>query len=96
MPLGLTRTVGNISESTTTSIYPRYVRHLKAFRGRSVLKENRDTEMVEPLEDTRTELVFATEPVLSSLEHAIPGSGKHASLVELDEVEVCSYVPIKR
>lgn len=47
------------------------------------------TEMVEPLEETRTEIVFATEPVLSSLEHSIPGSGKHASLVELDEVEVC-------
>ncbi|KAJ2931423.1 hypothetical protein H1R20_g5707, partial [Candolleomyces eurysporus] len=45
-------------------------------------------EMVEPLEETRTELVFATEPVLSSLENAIPGSGKHASLVELDEVEI--------
>ncbi|KAF6764989.1 other/SCY1 protein kinase [Ephemerocybe angulata] len=45
-------------------------------------------EMVEPLEETRTELVFATEPVLSSLEHAIPGSGRHASLVELDEVEI--------
>ncbi|RXW24865.1 hypothetical protein EST38_g947 [Candolleomyces aberdarensis] len=45
-------------------------------------------EMVEPLEETRTELVFATEPVLSSLENAIPGSGKHASLVELDEIEI--------
>lgn len=44
--------------------------------------------MVEPLEETRTELVFATEPVLSSLENSIPGYGKHASLVELDEVEV--------
>ncbi|TFK25044.1 other/SCY1 protein kinase [Coprinopsis marcescibilis] len=45
-------------------------------------------EMVEPLEETRTELVFATEPVLSSLELSIPGSGKHASLVELDEIEI--------
>ncbi|KAJ4488353.1 other/SCY1 protein kinase [Lentinula aciculospora] len=44
-------------------------------------------EMVEPLEETRTELIFATEPVISSLELAIPGSGKLASLVELDEVE---------
>lgn len=55
--------------------------------------------MVEPLEETRTELVFATEPVLSSLEQSIPGSGKHASLVELDEVEVrlCSLpkTPVK-
>ena len=45
-------------------------------------------EMVEPLEETRTELTFATEPVMSSLELAIPGAGKLASLVELDEVEV--------
>ncbi|EAU88393.1 other/SCY1 protein kinase [Coprinopsis cinerea okayama7 len=45
-------------------------------------------EMVEPLEETRIELVFATEPVLSSLELSIPGSGRHASLVELDEIEI--------
>ncbi len=48
--------------------------------------------MVEPLEETRGELIFATEPVLSSLEHSIPSSGRHASVVELDEVEV-SFVP---
>jgi len=61
--------------------------------------------MVEPVEETRTEIVFATEPVLSSLEHAIPGSGRHASLVELDEIEVrghsvitvaaCSSTPLR-
>ncbi|ESK96810.1 other scy1 protein kinase [Moniliophthora roreri MCA 2997] len=45
-------------------------------------------EMVEPLEETRNELIFATEPLLASLELAIPGSGKLASLVELDEVEI--------
>ncbi|TFK42768.1 kinase-like protein [Crucibulum laeve] len=45
-------------------------------------------EMVEPLEETRSELVFATEPVLSSLDLCIPGAGRHASLVELDEVEI--------
>ncbi|KAK7043796.1 Protein kinase domain-containing protein ppk32 [Paramarasmius palmivorus] len=45
-------------------------------------------EVVEPLEETRTELVFATEPVIASLELAIPGSGKLASLVQLDEVEI--------
>ena len=37
--------------------------------------------------------MFATEPLLSSLELSIPGSGRHASLVELDEVEV-STAPI--
>lgn len=44
--------------------------------------------MVEPLEETRSELTFVTEPVLASLELAIPGAGRYASLVELDEVEV--------
>ncbi|KAE9407078.1 hypothetical protein BT96DRAFT_954642 [Gymnopus androsaceus JB14] len=47
-----------------------------------------EVQMVEPLEETRTELTFATEPVMSSLELAIPGAGKLASLVELDEVEI--------
>jgi len=46
------------------------------------------TEMVEPLEETRSELVFATEPALSSLELSIPDSGRRSTLVELDEVEV--------
>jgi hypothetical protein len=46
--------------------------------------------MVEPLEETRSELIFATEPILSTLELSIPGYGRHASLVELDEVEVCT------
>lgn len=45
--------------------------------------------MVEPLEEARSELIFATEPILSTLELSIPGYGRHASLVELDEVEVC-------
>jgi len=45
--------------------------------------------MVEPLEETRVELVFATEPLLSSLEESIPGSRRNSGLVELDEVEVC-------
>ncbi|KAJ7090230.1 kinase-like domain-containing protein [Mycena belliarum] len=45
-------------------------------------------EMVEPLEETRTELIFATEPILSSLELSIPGSGGHSPVVELDEVEI--------
>ncbi|KAJ7591024.1 other/SCY1 protein kinase [Mycena floridula] len=42
-------------------------------------------EMVEPLEETRSELTFATEPVLASLELAI---GRYSSLVELDEIEI--------
>ncbi len=46
-------------------------------------------EMVEPLEETRNELIFATEPVLSSLHLSIPGSLQYSPLVELDEVEVC-------
>lgn len=44
--------------------------------------------MVEPLEETRSELVFATEPLLSSLHDAIPESSYFLGLVELDEVEV--------
>lgn len=48
--------------------------------------------MVEPLEETRSELTFATEPILSTLELCIPGYGRHASLVELDEVEVCQRI----
>lgn len=48
--------------------------------------------MVEPLEETRTELIFATEPVLSSLHLSIPGSFQYSPLVELDEVEVCSVI----
>jgi SCY1-like protein 2 len=44
--------------------------------------------MVEPLEETRSELVFATEPISSSLELSIQGSGKNSFLVDLDEVEV--------
>lgn len=44
--------------------------------------------MVEPLEETRSELIFATEPILSSLELSIPSSGRYSPLVELDEVEV--------
>ena len=43
--------------------------------------------MVEPLEETRSELIFATEPLLSSLYLAIPGSPYASSLVDLDEVE---------
>ncbi|OAX40509.1 kinase-like protein [Rhizopogon vinicolor AM-OR11-026] len=44
-------------------------------------------EMVEPLEETRNELIFATEPVLSSLDLSIPRGSRHTPLVELDEIE---------
>lgn len=47
--------------------------------------------MVEPLEETRGELVFATEPVISSLHLVIPGSIQYAPLMELDEVEVRGF-----
>ena len=43
--------------------------------------------MVEPLEETRSELTFATEPLLSSLSQSIP-SASRSPLVDLDEVEV--------
>lgn len=47
--------------------------------------------MVEPLEETRSEIVFATEPVLSSLQLAIPdATGRKSPSVELDEIEVRS------
>ena len=45
-------------------------------------------EMVEPLEETRNELIFATEPILSSLDTSIPRGSHHTPLVELDEIEV--------
>lgn len=52
-----------------------------------LLIRNRE-EMVEPLEETRNELIFATEPILSSLEMSIPRGSHHTPLVELDEIEV--------
>jgi SCY1-like protein 2 len=54
-------------------------------------------EMVEPLEDTRSELIFATEPVISSLAISIPGSpSSRQSTVELDEIEVRTHSSICR
>ncbi|KAF8487763.1 kinase-like domain-containing protein [Gautieria morchelliformis] len=44
-------------------------------------------EMVEPLEETRSELTFATEPLLSSLSQSIPSASRSPS-IELDEVEI--------
>ena len=48
-------------------------------------------EMVEPLEETRSELIFATEPLLSSLYLSIPNSIHRSPIVELDEVEVSTH-----
>ncbi|KAG9318237.1 kinase-like domain-containing protein [Chiua virens] len=45
-------------------------------------------EMVEPLEETRNELIFATEPVVSSLDMSIPRGSYHTPVVELDEIEI--------
>lgn len=50
-----------------------------------MLIDNITQEMVEPLEETRSEIVFATEPVLASLQLAISNPN---SVVELDEIEV--------
>ncbi|TEB36020.1 kinase-like protein [Coprinellus micaceus] len=74
--------LGQSAKDRTVEVIKNEATSLSRLRHPSIL------EMVEPLEETRTEIVFATEPVLSSLEHSIPGSGKHASLVELDEVEI--------
>lgn len=47
--------------------------------------------MVEPLEETRSELTFATEPLNSTLQQAIPTSSspsRNLDAAELDEIEV--------
>lgn len=44
--------------------------------------------MVEPLEETRLELTFATEPLLSTLQQAIPMSSRGSESTDLDEIEV--------
>ena len=44
-------------------------------------------EMVEPLEETRSELIFATEPLLGSLAGCIKTSKRDITPVELDEIE---------
>lgn len=47
--------------------------------------------MVEPMEETRSEFVFATEPLVSTLQQAIPtssSSSRNDNSNELDEIEV--------
>lgn len=63
-----------------------WVRFMETLRTHSELTTRQ--EMVEPLEETRNELIFATEPVLSSLDLSIPRGSRHMPLVELDEIEV--------
>jgi hypothetical protein len=77
--------VGYIAEQAKTSQYSWYVRRLSCLCSSHLLRDR--PEMVEPLEETRSELIFATEPLLSSLYLAIPGSPSASSLVDLDEVE---------
>ncbi|KAJ3572805.1 hypothetical protein NP233_g2841 [Leucocoprinus birnbaumii] len=74
--------LGNAARETALDVLKAEASALSRFRHPSIL------EMVEPLEETRSELVFATEPILSTLELSIPGYGRHASIVELDEVEI--------
>jgi SCY1-like protein 2 len=49
-------------------------------------------EMVEPLEETRSEITFATEPLSSTLQQVIPTSTHQSrsneDSTELDEIEV--------
>ncbi|KAL4250432.1 Catalytically Inactive Kinase-Related Protein [Abortiporus biennis] len=74
--------MGPHSKERTLEILKAEAQALTRLRHPSVL------EVVEPLEETRTELVFATEPVISSLYLSIPGSIQYTPLVELDEVEI--------
>ncbi|KAF8687087.1 Protein tyrosine kinase, partial [Rhizoctonia solani] len=72
------------SKENVLTILKAEVTALSRLRHPSVL------EVVEPLEDGRSELVFATEPLLSTLAISIPGSGSSSRKpqVELDEVEI--------
>ncbi|KAH9951274.1 other/SCY1 protein kinase [Amylocystis lapponica] len=74
--------MGAVSKERTLDVLKAEASALGRLRHPSIL------EMVEPLEETRNELIFATEPVLSSLLLSIPGSFQNSRLVELDEVEI--------
>ncbi|RPD65977.1 other/SCY1 protein kinase [Lentinus tigrinus ALCF2SS1-7] len=74
--------MGPASRERTIEVLKAEASALSRLRHPSIL------EMVEPLEETRNELIFATEPVLSSLHLSIPGSFQYSPLVELDEVEI--------
>ncbi|KAI0670456.1 kinase-like protein [Trametes maxima] len=74
--------MGPASRERTLEVLKAEASALSRLRHPSVL------EMVEPLEEARNELIFATEPLLSSLHLSIPGSFQYSPLVELDEVEI--------
>ncbi|OCH95578.1 kinase-like protein [Obba rivulosa] len=74
--------MGPTSRERTVEVLKAEASALSRLRHPSIL------EMVEPLEETRNELIFATEPVLSSLHLSVPGSFQYTPLVELDEVEI--------
>ncbi|KAI0340500.1 kinase-like protein [Trametopsis cervina] len=74
--------MGPVSKERTIEVLKAEATALSRLRHPCIL------EVVEPLEETRTELVYATEPVLSSLHLSIPGSLQYVPLVELDEVEI--------
>ncbi|KAI0094049.1 other/SCY1 protein kinase [Irpex rosettiformis] len=74
--------MGPVSKERTLEVLKAEATALSRLRHPCIL------EVVEPLEETRTELTFATEPVLSSLHLSIPGSLQYVPLVELDEVEI--------
>ncbi|KAL4062044.1 kinase-like domain-containing protein [Scleroderma yunnanense] len=74
--------LGPLSKERVLEVLKAEAASLSRLRHPSIL------EMVEPLEETRNELIFATEPVLSSLEMSIPRSSHHTPIVELDEIEI--------
>jgi len=78
--------VGGCPQQTSPSFYPWYDGFL--LNSYNMLMTCALEEMVEPLEETRNELIFATEPVLSSLHTSIPPNSHHTPIVELDEIEV--------
>ncbi|KDQ16224.1 hypothetical protein BOTBODRAFT_54054 [Botryobasidium botryosum FD-172 SS1] len=45
-------------------------------------------EIVEPLEETRSEITFATEPIMSTLLLAVNATPRSPGYVELDEIEI--------
>ena len=84
--------LGICTRSTAASQHPRYVPSF-TFKLTYELIYVSSLEMVEPVEETRGEVIFATEPLLSSLSLAIPGTSRSKALGELDEVEVGARRP---
>ncbi|KIJ17168.1 hypothetical protein PAXINDRAFT_111962 [Paxillus involutus ATCC 200175] len=74
--------LGPISRERVLEVLKAEATALSRLRHPSIL------EMVEPLEETRNELIFATEVVLSPLEMSIQRGSHYLPLVELDEIEI--------